>query len=384
MADGRGPRIDLHSHAGRCFLAGLPAGHSLVATMGAAAVADAVRAARAAGMTALVLAAVADFAVLRPDPATGLRAHRGFHAGEAYADYQRQLAGIREAAAEAGAEVAASAADLDRAARDRRTAVLLGCEGGDFLEGDLRRLEEARAAGLTVLTLVHYRVNEIGDVQTEASAHNGLSRFGRDVVAECNRLGIVVDCAHASLATTMAVLEASSQPVIISHGQLGPDSSGADSSDMGHPRLMTAAHAAAVAGAGGLVGAWPCGITSRSLADFGTEITRLAEAVGPGHVALGTDLDGNYRPVLTSYDQLDDLGILLRDRGLPAAHVHQILGGNALNLLNHVLLPVFTPAKPDCQAVLHGGSVESWGGGASCPRIMSTSTAASTWPGPSR
>ena len=72
------PRVDLHSHAGRCFLAGLPAGHSLVAAMGPAAVADAVRAARAEGMTALVLAAVADFAVLRPDPATGLRAHRDF------------------------------------------------------------------------------------------------------------------------------------------------------------------------------------------------------------------------------------------------------------------------------------------------------------------
>src|SRR5690242_6588003 len=184
MADGRGPRIDLprvdlHSHAGRCFLAGLPAGHSLVATMGAAAVADAVRADRAAGMTALVLAAVADFAVLRPDPATGLRAHRDFRAGEAYADYQRQLAGIRAAVAEAGAEVATSAADLERAARDGRTVVLLGCEGGDFLEGDLGRLEEARAAGLTVLTLVRYRVSDIGDVQTEAPVHDGLSRFGR-------------------------------------------------------------------------------------------------------------------------------------------------------------------------------------------------------------
>jgi microsomal dipeptidase-like Zn-dependent dipeptidase len=109
-------------------------------------------------------------------------------------------------------------------------------------------------AGLPpVLTLVHYRVSEIGDVQTEAPVHDGLSRFGRDVVAECNRLGIVVDCAHASFATTMAVLEASSQPVIISH------------------------------------------------------------------------------------DQLDDLAVLLRDRGLPSAHVHQILGGNAMELLGHVL-----------------------------------------------
>jgi membrane dipeptidase len=334
------PRVDLHSHAGRCFLAGLPAGHSAVATMGTPAVAGAVRSAQAAGVTALVLAAVADFAVLRPDPAIGLRAHRDFRVGEAYADTQRQLAGIRQAVAEAGAEIAASAADLDRAARDGRTAVLLGCEGGDFLEGDLTRLEEARAAGLTVLTLVHYRVSDIGDVQTEKPVHAGLSRFGREVVAECNRLGIVVDCAHASLATTMAVLEASSQPVIISHGQLGHAEAGHPETghpDTGHPRLMSARHAAAVAEAGGLVGAWPCGITSRSLADFGTEIIRLAEAAGPDHVALGTDLDGNYRPVLTSYDQLDDLTGLLAARGLPTARIQQILGGNALKFLARVL-----------------------------------------------
>ena len=334
MADGY-YRIDLHSHAGRCFLAGLPAGHSAVATMGTAAVADAIRAARAAGMTALVLAAVADFAVLRPDPASGLRAHRDFRAGEAYADTQRQLAGIRQAVAEAGAQVATSAADLDRAVRDGHTAVLLGCEGGDFLEGDLGRLEEARAAGLTVLTLVHYRVSDIGDVQTEEPVHAGLSRFGREVVAECNRLGIVVDCAHASFATTMAVLETSSQPVIISHGQLGQGEAGHPGT--GHPRLMTARHAAAVAEAGGLVGAWPCGITSHSLDDFGTEIIRLAEAAGPEHVALGTDLDGNYRPVLTGYDQLDDLTGLLAGRGLPPARIHQILGGNALKFLGRVL-----------------------------------------------
>ena len=310
-----------------------------MAALGAPAVADAVRSAQAAGMTALVLAAVADFAVLRPDPATGLRAHRDFRAGEAYADTQRQLAGIRQAVAEAGAEIATSAADLNRSIGDGRTAVLLGCEGGDFLEGDLSRLEEARAAGLTVLTLVHYRVSDIGDVQTEKPVHAGLSRFGREVVAECNRLGIVVDCAHASFATTMAVLEASSQPVIISHGQLGHAEAG--HSDTGtstrHPRLMSVRHAAAVAEAGGLVGAWPCGITSRSLADFGTEIIRLAEAAGPDHVALGTDLDGNYRPVLTGYDQLDDLTGLLAARGLPTAHIHQILSGNALKLLARVL-----------------------------------------------
>jgi membrane dipeptidase len=339
------PRIDLHGHAGRCFLAGLPAGHQLVATMGAAAIADAVREAQAAGMTAVNLSAVADFAVLRPDPAQGLRAHRDFRPGEAYADYRRQLDGIRAGVAEAGAEIATSAADLERAARDGRTVVLLGCEGGDFFDGDLGRLAEARADGVTVLTLVHYRVNELGDAQTEAPVHGGLSRLGRDAVAECNRLGIVIDCAHASFDTTMAVLEASSQPVIISHGQLGhsdtdrTDTGHADGghTGAGHPRLMTSEHAAAVAEAGGLIGAWPCGFTSRSLNDFSTETIRLAEAVGSDHVAIGTDLDGNYRPVLTSYAQLGDAARLLRDRGLSAADVGQIVGGNAMDLLTRIL-----------------------------------------------
>jgi membrane dipeptidase len=326
----RGPWIDLHGHAGRCFLAGLPAGHPMVTALGAASVAGAVRDARAAGVTALTLATVSDFAVLRLDPQAGLRAHRDFRPGEAYADHRRQLEGIRRAVAAAGAEVATSAAGVDRAARDGRTVVLLGCEGGDFLDGDLRRLEEARGAGVTVLTLVHYRVSQIGDVQTEPPVHGGLSRFGRDVVAECNRLGVVVDCAHASFAATMAVLEASSQPVIISHGQLGH-------AGTVHPRLLTSEHVAAVVSAGGLIGAWPCGITSRSLADFGTEIIRLTEVAGPGHVAIGTDLDGNYRPVLTSYSQLAALAGMLRDRGLPAAQAGQVLGGNAAGLLNRTM-----------------------------------------------
>jgi membrane dipeptidase len=321
-----GPWIDLHTHAGRCYLDGLPAGHPMVAALGEASVADAVASARAAGMTALMLATVSDFAVLRPDPQVGLRAHRGFGPGEAYADHRRQLEAIRVAVSAAGAEVATSAAEADLAAGDGRIVVFLGCEGGDFLEGDLRRLEEARAAGVTVLTLMHYRVNEIGDVQTEPPVHGGLSRFGRAVVAECNRLGIVVDCAHASLAATMAVLEASDRPVIISHGQL-------EHPGTAHPRLLTGRHVAAVAAAGGLIGAWPAGLTSRSLADFGAEIIRLTEVAGPGHVAIGTDLDGNYRPVLTSYHQLPELARILEDRGLPAAQIRQVFGGNAADLL---------------------------------------------------
>ena len=301
-----------------------------MAALGAASVTPAVQAAATAGMTAVVLATVSDLALLRPDPDTGLRVHRDFRPGEAYADHRRQLTAIAQDVAAAGAEVATSADQIDQAALDGRTVVLLGCEGGDFLEGDLRRLEEARAAGVTVLTLVHYRVNEIADTQTEPAMHGGLSPFGREVVAECNRLGIVIDCAHASYAATMDALETSDQPVIISHGQLGHRGTT-------HPRLLEAGHVTAVASAGGLIGAWPCGITSQSLADFATEIIRLGEVAGPGGVGIGTDLDGNYKPVLTSYDQVSELAGLLMDRGLPAAHVQQVLGGNALDLLCRVI-----------------------------------------------
>ena len=101
----RGPWIDLHSHAGRCFLAGLPAEHPMVASLGAASVAEAVRDARAAGMTALVLATVSDLAVLRPDPVTGLRAARDFRAGEETLRCWLNAAALVRPAEEGGAVV---------------------------------------------------------------------------------------------------------------------------------------------------------------------------------------------------------------------------------------------------------------------------------------
>jgi membrane dipeptidase len=177
--------------------------------------------------------------------------------------------------------------------------------------------------------LVHYRVNAIGDVQTEEPVHGGLTAFGREVVAECNRLGVVIDCAHATFETTVGVLEASRRPVMVSHSHL-------DHSDRHHPRLLSTAHARAVADAGGLIGAWPSGVTSATLADFADEIARLADLVGPGHVAVGTDMDANYRPVLTSYAEFASLPGLLADRGLSDAEVDQILGTNALGLLRAV------------------------------------------------
>jgi membrane dipeptidase len=321
--------VDVHAHPGRCFLAGLDDADPLTRALGGADVVTALAAARAAGVTAVTLSTVADLLVLTPDTERGLRAGRQFRPGEAAADHARQLAGLAAVVAAAGMQIARTAADIRRARAERRLVVLVSCEGGDFLDGRLDPLAHARDAGASSLTLVHYRVNEIGDVQTEEPVHGGLSRFGREVVSECNRLGMIIDCAHATFETTVAVLEMSSDPIMVSHSHL-------DHADRHHPRLLSADHARAVASAGGLIGAWPAGVTSASLGDFADEIVRLADLVGVGSLAIGTDMDANYRPVLTSYADLMALLELLARRGLSAAETAQILGGNALGLLARV------------------------------------------------
>jgi membrane dipeptidase len=329
MAAVRTQWIDVHAHPGRCFLAGLDGADPLAGMLGGPDIAAAISAAQDAGMAAVTLSTVADLRVLAPDPVKGLRASRSFRPGEAYADHRRQLAGITHALAGLGKRAAVTAAQVQAAWASGQTAVLLSCEGGDFLDGNLEPLAEARAFGASSLTLVHYRVNDIGDVQTESPVHDGLTAFGREVVAECNRLGMIIDCAHATFPTTADVLEVSRHPVMISHSHL-------DHPGRGHPRLVSPAHATAVADRGGLIGVWPAGVTATSLAEFADEIARLADLVGPEHVGIGTDMDANYRPVLTSYTDFAALPQLLADRGLSEPDTGKILGGNALDLLRTV------------------------------------------------
>jgi membrane dipeptidase len=326
MAVSTAPRVDVHAHAGRCFLAGLDASDPLAAMLGGEEVYGALAAARDAGLAAITLATVADLRVLAPDPVKGLRASRPFRPGESYADHRRQLDAIGQVVSGLGAQVAFTAGDVEKAHAGGQTAVLVSCEGGDFLDGRLEPLAEAHLAGASSLTLVHYRVNEIGDVQTEEPVYGGLTAFGREVVAECNRLGLMIDCAHATFETTLGVLAASSRPVMISHSHL-------DHGDRHHPRLLTRDHALAVASAGGLIGAWPSGVTSTSLADFADEVVRLADLVGVDHVAIGTDMDANYRPVLRSYADFAALPELLAARGVTPADANRILGLNFLALM---------------------------------------------------
>lgn len=113
--------------------------------------------------------------------------------------------------------MARTAEDIRRLSRSGRVASLIGVEGGHQIDGRLSVLRQYKALGVAYLTLTHGRSLAWADSSTDASIANGLSAFGRAVVAEMNRIGITVDVAHVSDATMTAVLDTSKAPVIASH-----------------------------------------------------------------------------------------------------------------------------------------------------------------------
>lgn len=318
-----GPWVDLHAHPGRCFLAGYADSSPIVTQLGSPDVARSIQSAADAGVCCVSTSTVADLAVLRPNASGGLGAGRAFEPGEARADHDIQLTGLTESLA--GIRTVLTAEDIAAAHTSERGSAFISCEGADFLDGELDGLTPAFDLGARMITLVHYRINELGDIQTEAPKHGGLTAFGGEVVAEMNRLGMIIDLAHATFETTVGALEASADPIVISHSHLA--GRGSD-----HPRLLTDDHARVVADAGGLVGAWPAGVIAVTLADYADEICRLVDLIGMDHVAIGSDLDANYRPVLTEYSQFNDVAALLMARGFDPNDVDAVLGGNVVAL----------------------------------------------------
>ena len=113
--------------------------------------------------------------------------------------------------------MARTAEDVRRIARSGRVASLIGVEGGHQIDGRLAVLRQYRALGVGYMTLTHGHSLAWADSSTDAPIANGLSPFGRAVVAEMNRIGMIVDVAHVSDATMAAVLDTSKAPVIASH-----------------------------------------------------------------------------------------------------------------------------------------------------------------------
>jgi membrane dipeptidase len=181
-----------------------------------------------------------------------------------------------------------------QAAHDRsEPTIVQSVEGAMFIEGRLERVEEAYKRGVRHLQLLHQRddmVSPLGDVITSPAHLGGLTAFGAEVVKECNRLGILVDLAHATSDTVKGALKVATQPVIVSHTGLDSQTGGnSRMAEMMKPHLIGKERAKVVAGAGGVIGVWTK--LAGSPKEFAENIKAMVDTVGIDHVGIGTDTD---------------------------------------------------------------------------------------------
>lgn len=282
----------------------------------------------AGGLTMASFATVSDFQVLGVSE-TGIAAVREFEPGEAWLSYKKQVARLHKMLDQGLMLPVLDPDDPGKVKMQGKVGALFTAEGGDFLQGSLEHLDQAYSDGLRSITIVHYHINEIGNIQTAATKHAGLTGFGRNLIKAMNQKGMLIDLAHAAKATAMDAIELSIKPVMVSHTAIRGE--GFDS-----PRFIDLDQAKLVAEGGGIVGAWPAGIGLSSLSDFTDQILRTIDLIGIDHVALGTDMDANYKPVFDNYRQLPLLVGALLKRGLSEAEATRFLGGNFLRVFREV------------------------------------------------
>jgi membrane dipeptidase len=213
--------------------------------------------------------------------------------GDARVNFLRWLTAVDVQLAKGHIGRALTMKDLQAAHDHGLPTIVQSVEGSQFIEGRLERVEEVYKRGLRHLQLLHERddrVSPLGDVNTAPAHLGGLTAFGAEVLKECNRLGIVVDLAHASHETVVAALKVTTQPFIVSHTSLSSRTArDPRMAEVMKPRLIGKEHAKVVADAGGVIGVWTH--LADSLSDFVGSIKAMMDAVGAEHVGIGSDTD---------------------------------------------------------------------------------------------
>lgn len=274
-------------------------------------------------LSAVCLCHSADGPVIRRPVGGGrIRQYRDPSPGELYEHTQRRLAFMDAMVSRHGMTRVLTPADLDAAKAAGRPALIGTIEGCHFMDGRLERVEEVYDRGVRHLQIIHYMPSELGDQQTEDPKWAGLSPLGADVIRECNRLGIVVDVAHATQALVEQAANVSATPFVLSHTSLarGPLST--------HTRLISAAHARLVARVGGVIGVWPSGFSFVDARDWVAGIARMVDAAGVDHVGIGTDMEGGVNEVWDDYADLPAVVDLLLRQGFSPEEAAKLMGGN--------------------------------------------------------
>ncbi|HXW55736.1 MAG TPA: dipeptidase [Candidatus Cybelea sp.] len=291
-----------------------------------------------------------------------------------------QIDAVREAVARHSGDLmlARTAEDVRRAHREGKIAALLGVEGGHMIADDLAVLRIYAALGVRYMTLTHMVNTDWGDSSTDKPAHNGLTEFGKQVVREMNRQGILVDISHVSDKTFYDALAVSEAPLIASHSSCRALCDA--------PRNMTDDMIRALAAKGGVIQInYHVGFLSQPFRDAeqahpeiqkeidaetkrrcgenescqlveGDKVLReyvaagklprvewteiidhidhAVKLVGSDHVGLGSDFDGANMPFgMDDVSHLPQITDALLKRGYSETDIEKILGGNTLRVM---------------------------------------------------
>jgi membrane dipeptidase len=272
--------------------------------------------------------------------------------------------------------LALTAADVERITKNGRIAAILTVEGGHQIDNDLAVLRMYHRLGVRSMTLTHFRNTDWADSSTDKPAHNGLTAFGKEVVREMNRLGMIVDISHVSDKTFFDTLAVTTKPVLATH------SSCRALSDV--PRNMTDEMLQALAKNGGVVGinfgegfvsqkdaeqlkadianatAEPPALTGKALDEYSAEefrkemkggkpafatlddaadqVDHAVKVAGIDHVGIGSDFDGISSPPkgLEDISKMPALKAALKKKGYTDDDLKKIFGLNTLRVLREV------------------------------------------------
>ena len=267
---------------------------------------------------------------------------------------------------------ATTADEVDAVFASGRIASLLGLEGGSMIASSLPILRTFFARGVRYMTLTHWRTTRWADAATDDPQHGGLTAFGREVVREMNRLGMLVDLSHVAASTMAEALDVAEAPVVFSH-------SGAFAVNP-HPRNVPDDILRRVPGNGGVVmavflnqfvsdevrrhvqpgmdlsegykrehpdataaearevrRAWLAANPppAATIAQLGDHVDHLCEVAGVAHVGIGSDFDGG-ELVPTGLDDVSRFPWLIAEllrRGYADDNVRAIAGGNVLRVM---------------------------------------------------
>jgi len=273
---------------------------------------------------------------------------------------------------------ARTADDVRRAHKEKKIAVLMGIEGGHMLGNDIRMVRIYSELGVRYMTLSHFYNDEWADSSTDKPAHNGLTDYGKDIVREMNRQGIMVDISHVSDKTFYDALAVSKAPLIASHSSCR--------ALCNHARNMTDDMIKALAAKGGVIqinyeksfidqaykdasDKWSGGVVEmmdklkkqcgdddacigEKLAEQEKQATaegklphvswerivdhidHAVKLVGADHVGLGSDFDGASMPEgMDDVTHLPQITDALLKKGYSEVDIRKILGENTLRVL---------------------------------------------------